>query len=176
MEKHNAGELNIELLCVVAAEMSTVLALNWAVSDWSWPMTPTLKQGQDVKALILLSPESKIARTNINTVETLKHYIFTGKGPRLSILIAVGQQGRSAYSEAKKLHTALERARGKGPAGEAVKKQDLFLDSLDTELQGTKLIDPRLRLGEEQRILNFIKVRLVAKAADYQWESREPPK
>ena len=55
-QKNNDGEVNIELLCVVAFEASAIVAVNWAAQDWSWPQYAALKQGQDVKALALISP------------------------------------------------------------------------------------------------------------------------
>ena len=54
LKKNNGGELNIEFLTVVAAGQSAVLASQWAVKDWSWPVVAGRKQGQDVKALVLL--------------------------------------------------------------------------------------------------------------------------
>ena len=39
MTKHNAGELNIDKLCVVGVEFGLV-AVNWAAHDWSWPSWP----------------------------------------------------------------------------------------------------------------------------------------
>ncbi len=57
VEKNNNKELNIEKLTVVAAEESAVLAVFWTQLDWSVPPSGFEKQGQDIKALILLSPK-----------------------------------------------------------------------------------------------------------------------
>jgi len=57
IEKNNEKELDIERLAVVAAEESAVLAVFWAQIDWSIPPSGRVKQGQDIKALILLSPQ-----------------------------------------------------------------------------------------------------------------------
>jgi hypothetical protein len=54
MEKNNAGECNIEMLCLIGAEFGSILATRYAALDWSVPNLPAYKQGQDVKALVLL--------------------------------------------------------------------------------------------------------------------------
>ena len=67
VDKNNKAELNIEMLTVVAAEVGTIVAMNWAALDWSWPVMPSFKQGQDVKALVLLTPQQTFKRMNANT-------------------------------------------------------------------------------------------------------------
>ena len=71
LERNNAEELNIELLCVVGAEFGATLAVNWAVMDWSWPQLPAYKQGRDVKSLVLLSPVQAFKGVTLN--DALKH-------------------------------------------------------------------------------------------------------
>jgi len=55
--RNNEGELNIEKLVVVGAVESALAAMYWAQLDWSMPASGNRKQGQDIKAVILLSPQ-----------------------------------------------------------------------------------------------------------------------
>lgn len=57
LEKNDAGELNLNKLCIVGAGMGASVAVNWALQDWAAPALAIGKQGQDVKALVLISPE-----------------------------------------------------------------------------------------------------------------------
>ncbi len=58
-EKNNEGDLNIDKLCVVGvSEMGCLVAAGFSQHDWAWPPLSTGKQGQDVKGLVLISPEA----------------------------------------------------------------------------------------------------------------------
>ena len=180
MDKHNEGELNIELLCVVAADASTIVAVNWAVQDWSWPQLPSIKQGQDVKALVLLSPERSFK--GYNCTRALSGDLMRAKYPvKLSILIAVGQKDAEERREARNLFNQLERAYPKPelPADptpeDRFKVQFLYWAPADTELQGTELLDPRLDLGVAEFISDFIKYRLAETVDQYPWRERRSP-
>lgn len=178
MQQHNDGELNIELLCVIGAEASTVLAVNWAVADWAVPSVPAYKQGQDVKALILLSPEMKIEKTTLTNVNALKVPIVSGKGlsERLSIMIAYGSGDHKAAAEARKFYDPFKRARPAPEKKDEIRLLDLFFDDYDTELQGTKLLDPRVKLPINKRISNFITLRLVNRQNNLpKWQDRKKP-
>ena len=60
---------------------------------------------------------------------------------------------------------------------ERVEKQSLFVIEPDTELAGTKLVDPRARLNisVSGAVAQFINLRLVAKQAEYPWAERKNP-
>ncbi|MGC3970404.1 MAG: hypothetical protein QM775_24645 [Pirellulales bacterium] len=66
VEENNAGKLNIERLGIVGAEMSNQVAAKWTVMDWSWPVLPSRKQGQDVKAIVMLSPTMSFRTLNMS--------------------------------------------------------------------------------------------------------------
>ncbi len=168
VDKNNKAELNIEMLTVVAAEVGTIVALNWAALDWSYPVIPAFKQGQDVKALVLLTPQQTFKRMNANTA--LNHQAISR---RLSILIAVGDQQPRDFSEAKRIHSRLEKLRPPVSAEERLQKQDLFLIPAPTPLQGTKLLDRALPVGGT--VMKFLDLRLLRKLEDFPWTERKNP-
>lgn len=166
-ERNNAGELNIEMLCIIAAGESSAAAMNWAVQDWSWPDLLNRKQGKDVKALILLSPERKWE--TINCTQALLHPSVA----YMSFLIAVGAETRGAASEAEKFYDQLEKSHPIPPDAEGDDSlKSLVKIDVPTKVQGAQLIDPRLRLGLERSIAKFIKEKLTDNAAVYAWRDR----
>lgn len=167
MSKHHAKELNIDRLVVIGAgPMGSVIALNWTFQDWNWKQTPFLRQGQDVKALVLLSPASGFK--SLKTAPSFAHpYITSG----LSVLLVAGR-GESEY---KQLYN---RFSGKGrykpdddKPEERAKRQDLFMYPIETELRGAGLLSPELPVNNY--ILQFIKLRIVQRGDDFPWKSRE---
>ena len=58
--ENNDGYLNLNALVVVGVGEGSVLGSLWAMRDWSFPSLGSVKQGQDVKALVLISPEKQI--------------------------------------------------------------------------------------------------------------------
>jgi pimeloyl-ACP methyl ester carboxylesterase len=54
--KNDEGAFNLNKLCLVGAGMGATVATNWAAQDWAAPPLAVVKQGQDVKALALISP------------------------------------------------------------------------------------------------------------------------
>ncbi len=168
VKKNNAEELNLEKLCVAGSEMGASVALQWAQLDWSWPQYPGVKQGQYVKALVLLSPQWTFR--GLDARRPLSHPAIRGG---LSIMILSGKEDPKANSEAQRLHSALVKYHPE-PTGmtEDERKRweeenkDLFIRSLDTKLQGTDLLKVG-GLGVKERIGMFIELRLVRK--DFLW-------
>jgi hypothetical protein len=166
MDKNNQGELNINSLCVVAAEFGCIPAMKWTALDLTAPRLLAMKQGQDVKAVVLLSPVQAFKGVTMN--ETLNLPAIRSE---LSMMIVAGKQD-SKSNDAKRLHGKLENFRPKVPTDpeEIKKKQDLFLVQPETSLQGTKLLGSGLPVMGN--IAKFIELRLEAKQADYPWSDR----
>jgi pimeloyl-ACP methyl ester carboxylesterase len=167
MKRNNAGELNIEKLCVVGVEMGASLAINWAALDWSWPQLSTMKQGQDVKALVLVSPEWTFKGLAINRAMQ-----DPAVQSELSFLIIAGKNNAKSMEQAKRLHKQLERFHPLPPEDERKAKQDLFLDTPKNSLQGTKLLNEKTAKLDEH-IAQFIQLRLVEQR--YPWSERKNP-
>lgn len=171
MDKNNEGQVNIELLCVVGADVGAIAAVNWAAYDWSRRQLPAFKQGQDVKALVLISPMSSFKGFTLQ--KALAHPIIQKS---LSVMLIVGDADRTASRDAKQMHTRLEKMRDDPPENpeERLKKQDLFFLKPNTTLQGTQLINvPSLPL--RNNIALFIDLRLVRNADLFPWTERKSP-
>lgn len=164
VEKNNAKQLNIEKLCLVGAEMGAVVAMNWAVQDWSWPILTTGKQGQDVRALVLLSPLAQVERGRLNMSAAASSPLQKN----FSIAMLYGSVNSRKYgADAKKLQSLLNKWH---PNQE--KEQTFFLDALMTSLQGTKLLTAP-GMSVDTLIEKFIELRLVNK--DFPWRERASP-
>jgi pimeloyl-ACP methyl ester carboxylesterase len=163
-QKNNAGELNMENLCIVGAEMGSSVAVRWAALDWSWPMLSTGKQGQDVKALVLISPD-----WNFKGMSILDGMQGPGRS-NISYLILAGSKNNKVFQSAKKLNQALIPDHLDPPADEVEKRKTLFFEPLDTNLQGWKLVNEK-SLNVAHRIAKFIELRIVKQPIP--WEERK---
>jgi alpha-beta hydrolase superfamily lysophospholipase len=159
-EKHNAKELNIEKLVLVGAEMGGAVAVNWAAWDWHWPVLATGKQGQDVKAIVLLSPVWVFKGLPIS--QAVGDRELVGK---LAWLVEVGKQDPKDFSEAKRLFQSLERFFPTDAAKAAIK----FVP-VETSLQGAKLLAAR---GVNAEIVKFIDAQVAKK--NFAWAERKSP-
>jgi pimeloyl-ACP methyl ester carboxylesterase len=164
--KNNAKELNIDKLVIIGAEMGAAVAINWAQSDWSWPVLPGApKQGQDVKALILLSPQWSFRGLTVGNA--VGNHDFAS---HVSWLILAGEQDPKIYPETKRLFLSLQRL----PlplVTEAPGKPAVSFHSYPTSLQGTQLLAKNFTSTAD--ILKFIEQQ-VAKTA-HPWTDRKGP-
>jgi pimeloyl-ACP methyl ester carboxylesterase len=170
LEKNNQGALNINALCVIGADLGSIIAVRWAAMDLTAPPLLTIKQGQDVKALVLLSPTQ--AFKGVTMREGLS---VPAVRSELSMMIVAGADDNKGTQEAKRLHTSLVNFHYKPGKDkeENAKKQSLFLVQPPTSLQGTKLLGPGLPVM--QQISGFIDLRLTKKLAEYPWSDRKRP-
>jgi pimeloyl-ACP methyl ester carboxylesterase len=165
--KNNAGELNIEKLCLVGVEMGSVMALNWAARDWSWPPLAVGKQGQDVKALALISPEWSFKGVRIN--DAVANPNVRGD---LSVMIIVGKGNSKLLAEGRRLYSAFEKYHPAPRADAETGSQTLWLTTPQTSLQSTRLLNEK-SMHVDEMILKFVELRLAKQQIP--WEERRNP-
>ena len=109
-DENNAGKLNLNALVVIGVREGCVLASHWAQRDWRWHSVGNIKQGQDVKAMIFVSPDKQVKGLAIDP--TLTDVNLLG----LPIMIVAGNDSPEA-SEAKRVAKRIEakkRVMGRG--------------------------------------------------------------
>jgi len=164
MEKNNEGKCNIEMLTIIGCDFSAVAALQFAARDWSWPLLPAIKQGQDVKGLVLVSPPRSFQGFTANLAVKQPAVRDT-----ISIMVIAGEGNRSDFSDAKRLYTQLEKIRAKSM--EKPEDRTVFFAPKPVDLSGTALLtDPRANCLKD--ILFFTKVHLSDLQGDDPWTDR----
>lgn len=165
LQKNVDGQLNIDKLCVVGTEMGALVAANWARFDWSVPPLPAAgKQGQDVKALVLITPPESFK--GLRMVDALSNRDVKSK---LAVLIAVGNGDSKAVKDADKLFDQFKRFH---PDPAKIEDQDLEPFAAKTKLQGAKLVLTD-EFGLQSTIAKFIDRHVAKKAIP--WKERRNP-
>lgn len=113
VQRNNEGEVNIDMLTVVAVGGTSVLAVEWVLNDWfAFPPINAngIKQGQDVKSLILVSPRKKLK--GISLAADWKHPLYTGaKGSALPLMIIWAAGDEEAAKDSESLMKLVEKSR-----------------------------------------------------------------
>lgn len=159
--KNDAGELNLNKLCLLGSGLGANIAVSWSAVDWSAPQLPRIKQGQDVKGLFLASPS-----LNAHGLSLVKPLRQPGVQREVSVFVTYG----AGNSKAKKAAMTIEKNLGKF-RDEPKRREmpEVVIWPVQAELQGTKLlIDPQFRMLPH--INRFIEKRLSEQ--EHEWLKR----
>ncbi|MDB2686083.1 hypothetical protein N9Y42_02625 [Mariniblastus sp.] len=135
VKKNNAGELNVDMLAVIAIGETVPLATEWVVKDWSFaPYSKGIKQGQDVKFLIMIAPEKKLGPFSMTRITNAP--IFAGQ-TALPTIVSWGTSSKTA----KDSQSILNRLKKKRPEkeDETVEEKTLFLAPLQSSRSGVQI-------------------------------------
>jgi dienelactone hydrolase len=146
--------LDINRLCVVGCGLGGTLASMWTAADWNWPPTTTGPQGQQVRALALISPVWATKGISMSAPLT-----STALQRTIPIMVLAGKADR----DASRLFDQLKRYRPEAwfqqRAGQPVEKArtlddpadgTVFFVQADTSLTGDKLAnDPSLQVADQ---------------------------
>lgn len=163
-EEHQKQQLNMNKLGIVGVDMSASVALLYADVDWSKEpyddaVVPAQRtpRGQDVKALALVSPDTKVPGLVTNQAVAKLRTL------QLPVLIVVGKKDNLDKGNAKKLHDLL--------MPKEVAKPHSFLVELDTNVHGTDMLNKGL--GLEQTLFKFLDEHVKKGASE--WRDRKSP-
>jgi hypothetical protein len=134
--------------------MGANVAVLWAAKDWATPPLPVRKQGQDVQALVLISP-----RWNYRGLELVRALKFPPIRQQLSIYLAYGERDPKVAEDCESMLEIFERYHPEPPRDQAAALKDLFFFAPETRLQGTELLNSRA-FALAPKIVNFIEARL----------------
>ena len=165
VEENDAGRLNLNKLTLLGTGMGANVAVIWAAQDWATPPLATRKQGQDVKALVLFSPQWKFR--GLPLLNSLRQ---RGLQREVSFFIAYGEEDRRQKKDADLIYKNLEPYHPE-PAPDQVRAlKDLFLVAVPSGLQGTDLLNRR-EFRMPPQVGDFILARVAEK--DFPWVQRK---
>jgi pimeloyl-ACP methyl ester carboxylesterase len=167
VEQNDAGNLNLNKLCVVGSGMGANVAILWAARDWATPPLAVRKQGQDVKALVLLSPQWNYRGLLLR--DAMK---FPPVQQQLSVFLAYGSADRKIAHDGENMQKIFERYHPEPSPDQVQQRKDYFVYVPDTILQGTKLLNSRA-FAVGPKIVSFIEARLGN--STFPWLQRKRP-
>lgn len=159
-EKNDKEELNLNALTLVGVKEGCVLAMEWAVSDWNFPSIGSRKQGQDVKALVLISPEE--IHKGFRVEKAFRDRFVW----RLPTLIIAGKDSAEAdaadtiYRRLVKLRTRVSRGEPEG----------LKLELANAKLSGAALL--KADAAVTTSTVEFVENEIIANILKHRWVSR----
>jgi hypothetical protein len=174
VQQNNDGNLNVDRLAVIAVGKSAPLATQWAITDWSYAAynSSGIKQGKDVKILVLISPEKKLGRLTMNRL--LGHQLFAGENA-LPVLVSWGA-GNGKAKDAESIYKKLEKSRPRlsdYPKEKQSEKKSLFNAALKkSSLSGVQIASSPNMQGFWQYIDKVVSGKMKMQADDCPWADR----
>jgi hypothetical protein len=140
------------------------VAVNWALQDWTAPPLAIGKQGQDVKALVLISP-----RWSYSGLSFQGPMRFRPLKENVAWLLMYGAEDVKLKVDVERIRKQLERFHPQSADPAAQARSQLQVIGFASKLQGGTLIS-RLGAQAEPKIIEFL-VNQVAKKQQ-PWTSR----
>lgn len=160
-QENNEGKLNLNALVIIGVEEGCILGAHWTVTDWRFPSLGRKKQGQDVKGLVMISPEKTLMGVSLAPAVRDPNIL------RLPIMIVAGSESSEA-GEARRIADQIETRKARFGRGRAA---GFEFQILDTNLSG-----PRLLAGSDAvmaSIVDFITSQVPTTDETNPWIERE---
>ncbi len=163
VDENDAGRLNLNRFAVVGVGMGTSIATNAAAYDWSMRQLNTGKQGQDIKALVSISPAWKFK--GLGVLNALRQ---PGVQSEVAVLMMYGEKHRQSKNDAERIAKQLEEARNEAEPSKG-KFPTIYKAAADSKLTGSALLKQSGDEGEEL-IARFLEQFVVE--PEYNWMKR----
>ncbi len=154
LAENDAGRLNLNKLCIVGAGMGANVALTYAAWDWSIPPLAARKQGQDVKALVLISP-----RRNFHGLTSTAPLKFAPVQDQLAVYFAYGSGDPKVAKDCEGMVKVFQKFHPEPPPDQVAARKDFFVYAPGTQRQGTELLTAA-EFNLAPKIVGFVEMRL----------------
>lgn len=162
--EHQQQKLNMNKMGIIGAGLGAAVALKYAAVDWAkkphsdGPVGNQTPRGQDVRALVLLSPDSEIGGLPLpDAIKALRVPAL-----QVAMMYAVGKKDKADKGQAKKLYdiavTPIDKNEGR-----------MYLQEYESPARGTALLTKNRTV--ETHIVNFLKKHLQEVRSE--WRDRE---
>lgn len=128
-DENNEGNLNLNAMVVIGIREGCILAAHFAARDWSFPSVGSRKQGQDVKGLVLISPEKQLKSVSLD------QGINNAAVMSMPMMIIAGKTSPEA-GEASRLVKRIESLRRRAGGG--------TVEGFESSMPSTQLSGPAL--------------------------------
>ena len=163
--KNDKGEINLNELSIVGVGLGASVGTIWASRDWAVPPLTVGKQGQDVKALVLVSPRWK--NKGLLIQQALRQ---PGVQREVALLMIYGRDNSKVRSDVRRIKKQVEKYHPESESS-AGKPNDLAGLGVPTSLQGGKLLqEVGLRDKVVQRIDDFLNLHVAQE--NHEWLKR----
>jgi pimeloyl-ACP methyl ester carboxylesterase len=162
--ENDSEKLNLNKLTIIGTGLGASVGTLWAAQDWSAPPLAVGKQGQDVKALVMISPRWKSHGLLMQTALRQR-----GVQRLVAMMIMFGMEDSAVRRDISRIKGQVERFHPE-PESTADKPSDLQVLAVpDTRLQGGELLR---HVGEpaDKRIADFLYTHVVD--APHEWSQR----
>lgn len=164
IRKNDAEVCNIELMAILAAGASGMPALQWSVLDWSY-LPAAIKQGQDVKAVVLLSPPRTHQAWQMAPVLRAPLIVGQGHPQPLELMFVVGEKSEVSR-DVRSMYQQLSGMRGRRDEADDWAKHNVYLLATESEHLGVDLVLQHPQVVPD-RIFDFLEYRVFDRADEY---------
>jgi pimeloyl-ACP methyl ester carboxylesterase len=161
-EENNDEKLNMNALVVIGSRDGCVLATGWTQKDWSFATVGSRKRGQDVKALILISPKRQLKGIPIDGM------LADPNLAALPIMVVVGA-GSSEQSDTDRIYKRIEAVKKKLSGSK--EPPGLTLLTVREPLGGADLVTRSPKVIPE--IVKFVTAEVEVSEIENPWIERE---